>query len=110
MTDIISEPSKVWMLWTKHGWWPRFVHISYDEARAQAEELARQHPGWKFHVLQAVEKIHVAPADGQPVDPPEHEQPSGADVESKRRLGVRTASGRKKFRGEPSPGLVAQND
>lgn len=58
------------MVWTKTGWAPRKAHPDFAGAAAEAERLARLHPGKKFIVLKAVAKYHVAPKLTPPVTEP----------------------------------------
>jgi hypothetical protein len=58
MAQII-EPADFYMLWTKSGRLPRFIHDSRELAQAEAARLAAANPGKKFIVLHAVQKVHV---------------------------------------------------
>jgi hypothetical protein len=47
-------PKKFWISWSNHGInGPR--RTTYDYARQDADNLARQHPGMKFYVLEALD-------------------------------------------------------
>jgi hypothetical protein len=50
------EPCEFWMLWTKDGRLPRFIHSTYQAAEAECERLCRKFPGKKFIILEAVSK------------------------------------------------------
>lgn len=56
----VTEPATFWFVWTKTGRVPRYAHDTLEAAETEAERLARQHPGKKFIVLQAVKKFSVA--------------------------------------------------
>ena len=66
----IGEPVDFFMVWTKTGWRPRKAHESFDAASAEAQRLARNHPGKKFIVLKAVAKYHVPQKLTPPVAEP----------------------------------------
>lgn len=55
------------MVWTKGGRKPRFIHGTRDLARTEAERLARLHPGQKFIVLAGWEKVWTDQGPGQEV-------------------------------------------
>lgn len=61
--DLISVPTSFWFVWTKTGHMPRKAHDTLAQATAEAARLARIHPGKKFIVLEAVQKIVAAPAE-----------------------------------------------
>ena len=64
--SALTEDASFYMIWTKKGHKPRFIHPNFDEAQAEAHRLARLTPGAKFIILKAVCKISVAaPAAGQ---------------------------------------------
>lgn len=46
----------MWFVWCAggHGMIPQFVHNSAEEAKKEAERLAKSHPETEFHVLQSV--------------------------------------------------------
>ena len=56
-TELTVQPAEFWMIWTKRGHKPRFIHDTKEGARIEAERLARTNPGVKFIVLQATEKF-----------------------------------------------------
>jgi len=66
MTDLIHEDCEFYMVWTKTGHKPRFIHGDEGSAVAEAERLARLHPGKKFIVLKGYRKM-VCPQMNQEV-------------------------------------------
>jgi hypothetical protein len=49
------EPNQpFWMVWNDMGGAPTHKHVTPESARAEAERLARLHPGRRFHVLAAL--------------------------------------------------------
>lgn len=61
MSDVIRQDARFFMVWNKAGGPPRVGHAKLATARAEANRLARLHPGHKFIVLQALEKHSVPP-------------------------------------------------
>lgn len=59
--NLHMEAASFWFVWTKTGHVPRKAHNSCADAEMEAIRLARQCPGKKFIVLQAVTKFSVAP-------------------------------------------------
>lgn len=59
VAPLAEEPCEFWFVWTKTGHIPHFTHQSALRAEAEAERLARRHPGKKFIVLRAYTKMHV---------------------------------------------------
>lgn len=49
----MNEP-QFWMVWNPHRDPPKHRHESPQQAKVEAERLAREHPGNRFYVLQAV--------------------------------------------------------
>lgn len=56
---IVHEDVRFWFVWTKQGYVPRRCHNTETAAHAEAERLARKHPGQKFIVLRADSKLHL---------------------------------------------------
>lgn len=50
---------KFWMVWNEGNRSPAFKHWTADSAMIEAERLARQNPGQKFHVLELVDSCRV---------------------------------------------------
>lgn len=51
-----------WMIYGDRQGAPTMRHLSFDAAKAEASRLARQHPGIRFFILEAVgavEKIDI---------------------------------------------------
>lgn len=59
MPEPIHETVHFFMVWNKNGKNPRATHANRSIAETEAARLAARHPGQKFIVLQAVDKIHV---------------------------------------------------
>lgn len=69
MIDITLEPVKFFMVWTKTGRSPKFIHETFEGAHTEAVRLSLEIPGRKFIVLEAVEKVsrnihHLPTEDG----------------------------------------------
>lgn len=45
------------MVWRRHGWAPKFMHNSREEAVAEAERLSTGNPDALFFILESVESI-----------------------------------------------------
>jgi hypothetical protein len=69
-SEHMAEPVDFFMVWTKTGYAPRRIHDDFQIAAAEAQRLAKQHPGKKFIVLKAVAKYHVPPKLTPPVSEP----------------------------------------
>jgi hypothetical protein len=64
MTAPRHERVKFFLVWTKDGDTPRRVHATRVAATTEAVRLAEKHPGQKFVVLAAVDKVSFpAPRD-----------------------------------------------
>lgn len=48
--------NEFWMVWNPAGRSPTFRHTTKAFALAEAERLAKDHPGQNFYVLQAVSR------------------------------------------------------
>lgn len=48
-----------WLVWNPSASFPKYQHSTYEAARAEAERLARQFPGTKFFVMEAVGRALV---------------------------------------------------
>lgn len=59
---LAEEIPTFWMVWTKKGHKPRYMHSTFEAASAEADRLAHLTPGAKFIVLQAVRKVHAISA------------------------------------------------
>lgn len=57
-----------WMCWVEGTRSPSFKHSSLDEARLEAERLARQEPGKQVYVLVALEFCQVSNLRWQRLD------------------------------------------
>lgn len=68
---IVYERARFYMVWTKQGDAPTVAHNTRKAAVDEAKRLAALHPGQKYIVLQAVEKVSV------PADPPMSAQSFG---------------------------------
>ena len=51
-----------WVVWNPSQGLPRYRHTTIDEAKAEAERLARLSQGQKFYVLQALGVAEVEKA------------------------------------------------
>lgn len=60
LVPLTKEWLSFYMVWTKTGTSPRFMHANEMAAVAEAERLARKHPDKKFIVLHAFLKVSVA--------------------------------------------------
>jgi hypothetical protein len=56
---VIREDKGIWCIWNKRGRMPRVFHETREKAEAEAQRLARKHPGHKFIVIQMESKWHV---------------------------------------------------
>ncbi len=45
--------NEFWMVYNPQGGAPTYQHSSFQQAKAEAERLARMNPGQSFYVLQA---------------------------------------------------------
>ncbi|OZI59911.1 hypothetical protein [Bordetella genomosp. 11] len=48
-----------WLVWNPHGNNPKCRHDMAETAAAEAERLAREHPGQRFYIVHAVEYREV---------------------------------------------------
>lgn len=47
-----DEPNApFWMVWNPQGCAPTYKHVTVESAKAEAERLAKNNPGQRFHVL-----------------------------------------------------------
>jgi hypothetical protein len=56
-------PVKFWMLWNPQGRAPTFKHETLEDARKQAEKLARNNNGETFYVLEAISYVRKKDVD-----------------------------------------------
>lgn len=59
----MSEKHEIefWMVWNPAGRAPTFRHTTQAFAQAEAERLAKEHPGQSFFVLHAVSRSCAPP-------------------------------------------------
>lgn len=57
-----------YMVWRENGGTPTRQHIDVGAARAEAERLARQHPGSRFYVLASIGDVQVNDTHWTPHD------------------------------------------
>lgn len=73
MKDPAYLHQAFWLVWGEQpDRPPTYQHTSYESARAEAERLARNHPGDRFVVVEsvcAVEKVDVREVDLRPSHP-----------------------------------------
>lgn len=50
----MSMSGKFWLVWCEEGGAPTFKHPTHNSACREAERLARQVPGKRFHVLERI--------------------------------------------------------
>jgi len=69
--DLTPEPPRAayqeigsWCIWTKFGRRPQFYHPTRELAMAEAERLAKLHPGRKFIVMKMEGKFGVPAEPG----------------------------------------------
>jgi len=53
-------PKKFWLVWSNSSWCGT-RRTTYEHAKKDAEDLARQHIGIKFYVLEALDYRMVSP-------------------------------------------------
>lgn len=55
MANETKQEPKFWMVWNPDGGKPQYRHSYKVNALAEAERLAKTHPGETFYVLEATE-------------------------------------------------------
>lgn len=69
------EHKKFWLVWKPNGALPTFKHPSYDDAKKEAERLARKNSADRFYILEALEVVSVElPVTVQPLVPLSEEE------------------------------------
>lgn len=48
-----------WCIWNPQHGIPIRIHLKIEDARKEAEKLARKNPGEKFRILQSVESVYL---------------------------------------------------
>lgn len=52
-TPVRINPNKFWIVWCENTTNVKYKHHTYQQARLEAERLAKKHPGHKFYVMAA---------------------------------------------------------
>ena len=57
----MENTAQFWLVWNENGHAPTFKHQHPDSAKKEAERLARNNIGQRFHVLSLMGTVEVNP-------------------------------------------------